>query len=236
MIARRAALLAGVLALAAPARAQDIVTVFGSPGPRQATSVDVNITGSLVVSFHGDAAAGCASKGVCSYSGFVIWRPQPASGSLDIQQRRTHGRVSYAVTFYNSPDPYGGPPVSAQVRHTDPGQAIGTCADLSANYSHSALPVRGSLLSVAAFGADSPLLSTRCAGPLAADIAPSLTTRVISIGSALRGHRSVDLTGASSFAAGGFAGSVQSTLVMHLGDVYPSSPTGPLRAVGAFAS
>ena len=79
---------------------------------------------------------------------------------------------------------------------------------------------------MAAFGADSPLLSTRCAGPLAADIAPSLTTRVISIGSALRGHRSVDLTGASSFAAGGFAGSVQSTLVMHLGDVYPSSPNG----------
>jgi hypothetical protein len=225
VIAKRAALLGAVLALAAPARAQDVVA-FGPSPPRDSTSVDVNVTGSLVVTFHGDAASGCAFRGVCAYSGIVVWRPQQGSASLDIEKLRRHGRSSYAVTFYNSPNPYVGPPVFAAVRDTVPGQATGTCADDSSSSSYSALPVHGSLLTVAAFGGDSSLLSTRCAGPLAADLAPSLRTRVISIRSALRGHQRIDLSGVSSFAAGGFAGTVSSTLVLQLGDAHGNSPSG----------
>jgi hypothetical protein len=48
----------------------------------------------------------------------------------------------------------------------------------------------------------------------------------LSLRAALRGHVNVDLSGTRNFAVGGFAGSVRSTLVLHLRDTYTDTGNG----------
>ena len=212
------ALAALLLALPAPARAQGVLTAFG-PGLAASTSVDLGLRGSLAVSFHGDPGTGCAARGLCGYSGTVVWRPgqELSSGSLLIEKLRAHRRVSYAAQLVL----FGGPgttaEVSAAVRRAAPGQAAGTCADASSPQSNTTLAVRGGAIALRILGSGSTVLATRCAGPLDADIAAALPSPALSVGAALRGHRRVELAGTSSFAAGGLAGTVTSTLVLHLG-------------------
>jgi hypothetical protein len=227
---RHIVVIGALLALAPAARAQGLSTalVFGSTVVSD-TTVDVNISGSLVVSFHGDQATGCAARGLCGYSGVVEWRPEAngATGSLEILKVRDHGRVSYAAELYVSGYPGNAAVLSSVVRRDVAGQPQGTCADASSQRGFSSFPVHGDQITVRLVGGDSSLLSTRCAGPLDTDIAPLLPAPSLSLRAALRGHRVVDLRATHSFGAGGFAGTVHSTLVLHLRDVYSNGANGP---------
>ncbi len=230
------------LALAVPAaQALGTVSIY-VPGSRvlSATSVDVKVSGSLAVRFHGDQGAGCAAHGLCGYSGVVVWSPETAqsSGSIEILKLRKHRRVSYFAALAISGT--GGSttasaPVSAVVHRDIAGQVTGTCADASSPADSTlALPVHHELIAVGVLGRASSLLSTRCAGPLDLDLARFAPSREVAVAAALRGHRRVDLRGTSSFAGGGFAGTVRSTLILQLGGAQsggggqPSSaPSGP---------
>jgi hypothetical protein len=59
-------------------------------------------------------------------------------------------------------------------------------------------------------------LGTRCAGPLLADVASALPRRTVSLARLRRGHLKIDLGGSSHFTAGGFSGTVASTVVLAL--------------------
>jgi hypothetical protein len=64
--------------------------------------------------------------------------------------------------------------------------------------------------------AEQPVFGTRCAGPFAADLAGALPQRTIGLARLRRGHLTVDLSGSMPFAAGGFAGTVDSTVTLAL--------------------
>lgn len=71
----------------------------------------------------------------------------------------------------------------------------------------------------------SSLLASRCAGPLDTDLAGAIPVPSLPLASALKGHRSVDLSGVHDFGRGGFAGTVRSTLVLHLLGAQTGGPT-----------
>jgi hypothetical protein len=213
-------MVAALLAIVGVARAQTVVIGVG-PGRGSAQEVDVSMTGSLVVSFHGDQGTGCAARGLCAYSGIVVWRPGPQShGLLEITTLRSHGRRVYTANLSLFPNYGGGADVSAEVRRSIAGQSPGICADTSSQFRSSALPVNDGVISLAVLGGGSSILSTRCAGPVDADIAPVLATPLLPVRLALRGHRQVDLGEIRSFAANGLAGTVSSTIVLHLGETF----------------
>ncbi|MBV8431574.1 MAG: hypothetical protein JO244_10450, partial [Solirubrobacterales bacterium] len=76
------------------------------------------------------------------------------------------------------------------------------------------------------------LFSTRCAGPLDSDLAGRGPQFRLSLGQLLRGRRTIPLSGTWSFAAGGFAGTIDSNLTLALGR--PSVQRTSSRFPGAF--
>jgi hypothetical protein len=217
---RRIVLVVALLVCATSARAASSVFLFGGgPGVVSATAVQITVTGSLVVSFHGDQSTGCAARGLCGYSGVITWRPQAdaSRGFLNVEKLRTGGRTSYqaSLNFYSQASSPAD--LSASVLHQVPGQPLGTCVDGSSKQYSLSLPVRGGRILVRVLGGGSSLLSTRCAGPLDSDIASVLPARSVPIPAAPRAHLAVDLSTVRSFAAGGLAGTVRSTLVLGFG-------------------
>ncbi|MDQ6745733.1 MAG: hypothetical protein M3Z27_06955 [Actinomycetota bacterium] len=218
MIGRLITVTAAVLTLAAPAQAQSGSGLFLSTNLISATAVDSTLTGSLAVSFHGDPAAGCALKGVCAYSGVIISRPG-GGGELTIATSREGGRVVRQVSLNisgSSGDPTSAG-VSAGVTRAAPGQPAASCADTSATEAQTRLPLAGRQVSVRALSSGSSVLATRCAGPLDADLAPFLPTVSLPLAVLARGHRRIDLSGTRGFLAGGFSGTLTSTLALRLG-------------------
>ena len=245
-MSRRAAVrLLAVLILAAcaaSAHAQGVsstvVGVFfggGSPAgpqPVSATYVEANFGGSVVVSFHGDPATGCAREGLCGYSGVIVWRPSNTPGSsntsLEIIKLRQHHRILYDAQLSTSFDPFSGSSVFSHTRRDVAGGTPGTCSDASTSGSNSSLRVRDGSVSIRILGGGSSLFASRCAGPLDTDLAGAMPVPSLPLSAALKGHRSVDLGGTHDFASGGFAGTVHSTLVLHL----LGSQTNPLLGAG----
>ena len=238
------AVLVAVIAGCGTARAQALFTGVGS-GARlvSSTTVTVGFSGSVAISFHGDRGSGCAAKGLCGYSGVITWRPGIAgnSGVLGIDKLRVHGRTLELATFFVFSDPIGPPSLRSAVRREAAGAAVGTCADVPSpgGSSSTALSIDHGTISVAVLGKTSSVLATRCAGPLDADVAGAMPARSIGVTAAARGHRLIDLSGTHDFASGGFAGTVRSTLVMHLrsaqtasaGAGSSGSPAGAERVV-----
>src|SRR5205814_6863007 len=95
----KAALAAAVVAaVAMPAGALGgggfSIIVFGTTGGEKGLRTlytSIEVSGSVTVDFHGDAAAGCAAKHLCDVSGSVRWNPS-GSGSITAIGYRKHGQ------------------------------------------------------------------------------------------------------------------------------------------------
>jgi hypothetical protein len=179
----------------------------------------------VVVSFHGDAAAGCASYGLCAYAGTIVIRPR--NGTLSILTVRRRGRIGHAATLVLGPG-QSGYTTSARVQRSVAGAPGGTCADAqSSPFGGSPLTVvRGSSVTIRLLAPGGSLLQTRCAGPLDRDLAAVAPAATMPVSKALRGRTAIDLSGTGTFAAHGFAGTISSTVVLRLGRPGPSSSSG----------
>lgn len=231
-----AALLLGAPALLAagvpaPARAQSATTfAIGLPSGGKVlsqTNVSGKVQGQLVVSFHGDSAAGCATYGLCAYSGTIVVQPQ--SADLVVVKYRSHGLIRHEADFSLQSGNSGFLTV-AQVQRSVPGQPAGECADTPATggLSNATTTVHGNSISIAVLNPGDSVLTTRCAGPLEADVAGAGPRATISLSAAPRGHTTIDLSGTHSFATHGFAGTVSSTLVVRLGKPQREPQNPPL--------
>jgi hypothetical protein len=211
---------AALIALGPTAQAQNGggfgVSLFGSPSgrPIAATSVPVSISGQVAVTFHGDSGSGCAASGLCGYSGTIIVRPQ--TGDLTIETLRSGHRIQRLIAFDIFPVAEGDTTMARVVRSA-PGQQGGQCADAEAATSTSQSAIRGGAITITLLSAGGSLLSTRCAGPLDADLAAVSPRATIPLRFASRGGITVDMSRSGTFAAHGFAGTVNSTLVLRFG-------------------
>jgi hypothetical protein len=224
--------LLGVLTLAAPgASAQSgQIIFFGSGGqPTQAstvTDIPAQTTGQVEISFHGDAGTGCLSQGLCGYSGTVVMRPG-ASADVQVSGVRSHGRIAYEVALDLAPP---GTVTAAHVTRA----GGGVCADAEQPSIVLSGTVRSGEVSIPLFQSNGGFLATECAGPLDGDLGAAGPQVSLPVGILLRGHRSLDLSGTRSFAAGGFAGTVTSSLKIALGRpvhqrTSPALPSGIKR-------
>jgi hypothetical protein len=166
------------------------------------------------VSFHGDAASGCAAYGLCAYSGAIVVRPR--IGDLEILTERRHHGAAHGATLFLAPAENGYLAV-ANVQRAIPGQPSGTCADGGTSGFGGTARVSGHSLTLSVLSPGGSLLSTRCAGPLDGDLAGASPTVTIPLRTAMRGGTTIDLGGSRSFASHGFAGVVTSTLELVLG-------------------
>ena len=159
------------LAVAPAAQAQSTsVSLFGLPGGKLVSETDVHVTavGQIVVSFHGDRGAGCATYGLCPYSGTIVVRP--GNGDFAVLLYRQHGRLKRQADSSSLPARGG-----TTRRRTSSGRFRGSHRHVrrcrvqwagQPRHFHSrrsrhdaALPPEGTAL------------STRCAGPLDGDLA-----------------------------------------------------------------
>lgn len=235
---RRAWFVLVVLALAGfagPAQAQagGGFVSLGLPGTKvlSETSIPVHVSGELSVSFHGDAGAGCASYGLCSYSGVILVRPR--GGDLTIDTYRRGGRIGRAAILGLGPAPGPGQPGSAtfaRVQRSIPGSAAAVCADSHSSFFSTVQVVesRGGSFTIRLLAPGGSLLQTRCASPLDGDLAGAGPSVTIPVSRALRGGTVLDLSDTRAFAVHGFAGTIDSSLVIRLGRPQPgSSSSGP---------
>ncbi len=215
----------------APARAQSETTfAIGIPnGGKVLSQTDVSglVQGQLVVSFHGDSEAGCATYGLCAYSGTIVVRPQLAE--LGVVKYRSHARIRHVADFSLQSDNPGLFTVS-DVQRSVAGQPAGECADTppAGGLSAGTATLHGSSITIGVLNPSGSLLSTRCAGPLDGDVAAALPRATISLATVLRGHATIDLSGTHAFSTHGFAGTVSSTLVVSLGRPQPQPQNPPL--------
>jgi hypothetical protein len=214
-------LLLALLALGGPAGAQTSSTLLFFRGPSDAevlasTGISARVQGELVVTFHGDAAAGCAGYGLCPYSGTIVVRPR--SGEVGMVTYRHHRRVSHLVLV--SVGSLGdGPATTARVARSVAGVAPGTCADAQSLFFSglSSSSPRGGAVTIRLLGPGGSLLQTRCAGPADGDLSGASPAATIRLARLLRGRTVLDLSGSRTFASHGFAGTIDSTLRLELG-------------------
>ena len=218
-------LLAMGLAWPSGAAAQSFFAFSTEPGTKvtEAVIAEMKVTGSVSAEFHGDAATGCVDTGLCGTSGTVTWDPHGAAELYAIGYRQ-HG-VRYEdgfLVFGGGPEFETGPSTSAQVRRVAPGGAPGGLCSDAGNNSFALLglePQLGSSLEVrltgaaGVFGTDS--FRTRCAGPTTGDLSAVLPSHSITV-SSLRAHPNLDFTADRDFASHGLAGTVHSTVVLHV--------------------
>jgi hypothetical protein len=220
---------------------------FIDPGtPVSITDIPVRVSGGLTLSFHGDAASGCAAHGLCGYSGTIVWQP-PRTGNLTIETFRKHGKIEHDSDLELSmqgavegPSVQGGVTTS-DVRFVPSGAAApaSTCTDATTTGTSLGTYVRGATMSVALAKAAPDLVGTRCAGPVAGDLARALATRSVPVRAALHGHVRLSLGSTGAFAGHGFAGTANSTVSLALGrpkrerltSPAPSGPTRRFRSV-----
>jgi hypothetical protein len=188
------------------------------------TQIPVRLRGDLAVQFHGDQATGCATRGLCGFSGTVIWQP-PSTGSIDVDSFRDHGRTEYDVSLDLSSQGFTvGPAIdggttTADVRFAPNGSAGSSsiCTDAAATGADIGMPVNLRAASLTLAAASPSLLGTRCAGPLQSDIASLLARRVVDVATLFHGRAAVDLASSADFAVHGLAGTVTSTVELSLG-------------------
>jgi hypothetical protein len=195
---RRFAALAGSIAATA-------LAVVGAP-PATASrglGMSLRVSGSLVATWHGDPARGCAAAGVCDVSGSATYRPG-FEGRLD---------VSRDSVGFGGADSAQAPVV--RVRDGTPGARI-PCADvLEAGFSPLGFEYLGDELQVTL--EDLELSAGRCAGPRTLDLAHALPHGSVKTRLLRRAPRVLDLSARSRFAAGPFTGEVVSTVRLALG-------------------
>ena len=208
----------GGLLLPVPATAQEV----------RATLVDVTVEGRAEVRFRADSDTGC--QGTCGLSGAATWSPG-RNALLSVYEEKQAGKVvleGYLILI----EAEGSAPTTTA--HVGRGGPAAMCSDIrrtpvtSLEFSGGERTrLQARLTSEArdpSFGA--PLFETRCGGPLDGDVAAALPPVPIDLASILRGGAKIDLSGERAFAAGGFAGTVHSTVKLQLG-----KPLVPFRPV-----
>ena len=210
----------------------------------------VSVSGQVIVSFHGDRAAGCEAAFRCDVeAGTIRWTPQ-SRGQLSLSRVSGRRLTGYLYLF-------GGAETTLDalaVVQRSAADGTHVCADgRDSQYSAFTLvSVRQRRLRFGlqqhprAFG---PLgatpLGTNCGGPLPADTLRRLRTRMVTLRKLLRGPTTIDLSGSAPFAAGGFAGTVDSSVLLRVrkarvrrAERRPrrSSPRPPDRPPGRFLS
>lgn len=228
---RRAWLVVVVLAvagLAGPAHAQSssgVLVAVGAGKVLSETNIPIRVTGQLVVSFHGDASAGCAAHGLCAYSGTIFVRPTEGAMTLSTVRRGKRTVHEAAVVFGTG---RAGNTTSSRVQRAGPRGQDGTCADSQESLlGLSRAPVHEGAVTVRVLQRGGSMLQTRCAGPLDGDLAAVSPVVTISLARAGRGRTTLDLSGTRTFAAHGFAGTIDSTLALKLGKPSSQRPSGP---------
>lgn len=216
-----------LLLLAGPAQAQigsSVLLFGGAPGGKVLSQTDISarVQGDLVVTFHGDTAAGCAAQGVCPYSGTIVVRPR--AGQVSVVTYRRHRRIGHFV-FVGFGSPENGSTTSARVTRLVAGAPASTCADASGSLFPGVTPAssHGGVVTFRLLGAGGSLLQTRCAGPLDRDLASVSPAATMSVARMLRGRTVLDLSGSRTFASHGFAGTIDSTLTLTLGKPHRQS-------------
>ncbi len=204
------------LAFAVPAAGAQNATqvLFGISGFGKAvstTEVPAQLTGSLTVAFHGDRTAGCAAQGLCGYAGTVVL--SPGSGAdVGIERFRHRGHATYAAALSLGGGQFGAM-TAARVQRS----GGGLCGDATSPFVTVPATISRGVVTVPLLAPGGTLLTTRCAGPLDSDLSSASPQIQLPLGQLLRGRRTLDLSGTRSFAAGGFAGTVTSTLRLGLG-------------------
>ena len=189
---------------------------------RPTLAATVRTSGQLVVRFHGDTAAGCGLLFRCDIrAGTARWTPA-RSGSVTLFRSAGGRRRGFVFLLEGSS---GSARTVARVERSAADGAH-VCADSRAQ-PFTALPVQVGRAGTLVFGfggaggsdelGEPALLgSTHCGGPLPDDVAPSLPSRTVSLRALRRRPRTIDLSGSAAFGAGGLAGTVRSTLALHV--------------------
>jgi hypothetical protein len=215
---------AGGAGVAFPDDQSSAQVLSGAGTPISLTQIPVRFDGQLTVQFHGDQATGCAARGLCGFSGTVIWQPPP-TGSLTTDTFRRHGKIQYDAFLellgQNRPaaPPLGGGITTADVRFQPSGSGGpgSTCTDAAATGGNIQLHVHLRAASLTLADAAPALLGTRCAGPVIGDVAHMLAIRLIDVASLSHGRTTVSLASSGAFAGHGLAGTVTSTVGLTLG-------------------
>jgi hypothetical protein len=182
----------------------------------------VRVSGQVVVSFHGDRAAGCEASFRCDVrAGTIRWTPR-SRGELDLFVSRS-GRLSGYLYLHSTRE------TSAEtIAVVQRGALDGThvCADARGGGFSSSLPVItvdaktlsfGLRPRAGVFGPTPGLLATNCGGPLPADALRSLPSSAVTLRALRSGPTTVDLSGSAAFSSGGLAGTVSSTIALRVG-------------------
>lgn len=222
------AALTACAALGVPAPAPAAGAIYG-PGAVPATHVPLRVAGRVEVDFRGDPARGCVALGVCDVTGRHAWEPGP-SGDLTLAETRLARGPTFAVAFlFLAPSVGSGGPgfTTRTVRGGATCEEAGVEPDGASDVARGGARLRLTLPD--RYGWDP--LSTRCGGPVLADVARLLPSLVGTPAALRRGRRTVDLTAERPFRAPGFSGTVRSSLVLRLGASrrVPSSPGAPVR-------
>jgi hypothetical protein len=165
--------------------------------------MSAHVSGSVVATWHGDPARGCAAAGLCSTAGSATYRPG-FDGRLDV------GPNSVGFAGSESPEP----PI-VRVREGPPnGQTA--CADvLESIFSPLSFAYLGDELQVSLEALD--LSAGRCAGPRTLDLSHALPRGKTKTRGLRRAGRTIDLSARTRFVAGPFSGEVVSTVRVALG-------------------
>jgi hypothetical protein len=237
MTVARATLLAVLASLTLAAGAEPVV----ASGAIGSLSTPVEVQGSVQVEFAASAAAGCVDS--CDASGSLSWDPI-ADAQLEVESSGQPGRarLNGALVFFGGLGQRG-PTTTSHVIRARTDSSSGVCSDAR---SSDLLVFDFSVGSESHIEArlargkpdDSDIFSTRCGGPVESDFLGALPSASLDRRTLLRGRTAVDLSGTRPFAAHGFAGTVRSSLVLHLGRPRRESPvaapaTPPRLAAGA---
>ncbi len=187
------------------------------------TTVLAHMQGELVVSFHGDPAAGCSSYGLCSYSGTIVVRPR--NGALSVVTLRRGGRIRHlAVLDLESGST--GYVTSAREQRSVPDGPAATCADVGQPLLAGEIAgvTHGRSVTLRLLSQGGSLLQTRCAGPLDSDLSNAGPTSTVPLARLRRGDMTLAFHGSGTFASHGFVGTITSTLTVMLGKPHSSKP------------
>jgi hypothetical protein len=193
---------------------------FSSPGGH-AVFAQVEAKGEVRVDFHGDPATGCEQAHLCDVEGTVRWNPA-GSGTLLVLAYRERGKrfeEGFLSLGDEGPDGASGRAKARVSRRGAPGSLCADSADASGAGSTSG-PRRGSALLLRLIGGGGSgtedVLRTRCAGPLAADVATLIPSRRISERRLTRGQPRLDFSADRTFSAHGLSGTVHSSVVLKI--------------------
>jgi hypothetical protein len=189
---RRFAALAGIVAtslagLVAPAAEAE-----------RSLGTQIHLFGTVVATWQGDPARGCAQAGVCSVSGSATYKP-----GLTAHVGLGTGGASFGGSGAFTP-------AVVRVRDAAAGEAA-ACADaLQPIFSPISIESSGGTIDAAFDSLE--LSSGRCAGPRTLDLEHALPRASIATARLRSRARVLDLSSRTRFAAGPFSGSVLSTV------------------------